>query len=150
MKGRKKAGMIYKATEWGPHCCSMWLCWEVDGFVGRPPCCSSDKKLNIRVSSKLIQNFIASEILPISPPPHMHVFPAWKLTLALCICNDRLWTNTVEWCSITWDHGNFWVQVSVLGPKKIATKSLEIEPSSRFYLINLSHRSHKIYQANCT
>lgn len=37
--------------------------------AGRPPCCSSDKKLNIWLLSELILSFIAFEILPISPSP---------------------------------------------------------------------------------
>lgn len=113
IKGKKKAGMIYKATEWEPHCWSVWLCWEVlHGFAGRPPHCSSDKKLNIWVLSEPTLNFTAFEILPISPSPHMHAFPAWKLILLYALAVTRETTPRND-AVITWDHGNFWVWVSV-------------------------------------
>ena len=99
---------LHKATYWEPHCWSTWLCWEVsDESAGRPPCCSSDKKLNTCLLSELILNFIAFEILPISssfPLPVCLVFQhgSW-------FCFTRLqWQVVNQHCGMKQYHMGPW------------------------------------------
>lgn len=90
------------------------MCWEASHkSAGRPPRCSSDKKLNIWFLSKLILNFVAFEILPISLSPCMRVFPAWKLTLlhafAMTGCESTPWNDAISHETM----GTFWVQIFI-------------------------------------
>lgn len=112
MKGREKSRDDLQSHRMGTSLLEYVIVLGSES-AARPPCCSSDKKLNIWVLSKLILNFTAFEILPISPFPHMHVLPVWKLillyALAMTGCESTLWNDAVP----PETHGNFWVQVSM-------------------------------------